>query len=82
MDTAEELCQEMAFRCVNAIAEDRIRDNPDAYFWSVAHNTCKSYYARKQPLSIDAYELGNVLTADTLSPEELQQLRQQNTFVE
>ena len=71
MDTAEELCQEMAFRCVNAIAEDRIRDNPDAYFWSVAHNTCKSYYARKEPLSIEAYELGNVLPADTLTPEEL-----------
>ena len=70
-NTAEELCQEMAFRCVNAIAEDRIRDNPDAYFWSVAHNTCKSYYARKEPLSIEAYELGSVLPADTLSPEEL-----------
>lgn len=69
-DTAEELCQEMAFRCVNAIHEERIRDNPDAYFWSVAHNVCKSYYARKEPLSIEAYELGNVLPADTLSPDE------------
>ncbi len=69
-DAAEELCQEMAFRCVSAIHEDRIQDNYDAYFWSVAHNTCKSYYARRQPLSIEAYELGNVLPADTLSLEE------------
>ena len=70
MNTAEELCQEMAFRCVHAIAEDRIRDNPDAYFWSVAHNTCKSYYARKQTLSIEAHDFGNVLSTETLSPEE------------
>ena len=70
-DTAEELAEEMAFRCVNAIAEGRIRDNHDAYFWSVAHNTCKSYYARRQNVSIEGHELGNVLHADTPSPEEL-----------
>ncbi len=77
MDTAEELCQEMAFRCVNAIAEDRIRDNPDAYFWSVAHNVCKSYYARKQPLSIEANALGDILTADTLSLEEATEISEE-----
>ena len=69
-DTAEELCQEMAFRCLNAIHEGRIKDNFDAYFWSVAHNTCKSYYARKQPISIEAAALGDILPADNLSLEE------------
>ncbi len=69
-DAAEELCQEMAFRCVSAIHENRIRDNYDAYFWSVAHNTCKSYYARRQPLSIEEHNLGNVLISDDRSPEE------------
>ena len=70
-DAAEELCQEIAFRCVNAIDGARIRDNPGAYFWSIAHNTCKSYYARKQPLSIEAHDLGNVLLSDACSPEEM-----------
>ena len=69
-DTAEELCQEMAFRCLNAIREGRIKDNPDAYFWSVAHNTCKSYYARKQPISLEASALGDILPADNFSLEE------------
>ncbi|MBR5870056.1 MAG: RNA polymerase sigma factor [Clostridia bacterium] len=70
-DTAEELCQEIAFRCVNAIEGARIRDNPDAYFWSIAHNTCKAYYARRQPISIEAHDLGNVLPSDARSPEEM-----------
>ena len=68
-DTAEELCQEMAFRCAAAIAEGRIRDNPDAYFWSIAHNTCKSYYARRQTLSIEEHNLGDVLISEERSPQ-------------
>jgi len=70
MDTAQELAQEMACRCVTAIAENRIRDNPDAYFWSVAHNTYKTYLARRQHISIEEHNLGAVLPSDDPPPEE------------
>lgn len=38
---AEELSQEIAFRAVKAISEDRIKENFDAYMWSIAHNMNK-----------------------------------------
>ena len=45
---AEELAQEIACRCVEAIEHNRIRDNFDAYMWSIAHNTYKTYLREKQ----------------------------------
>ena len=70
MDAAQELAQEMACRCVTAIAENRIRENPDAYFWSVAHNTYKTYLVRRQHISIEEHNLGAVLLSDDPPPEE------------
>lgn len=44
---AEELAQEIAYRCVEAIRKGRIRDNFNAYCWSVAYRTCRDFYRYK-----------------------------------
>ncbi|MBQ8576644.1 MAG: RNA polymerase sigma factor [Clostridia bacterium] len=71
--SAEELAQEIAFRCVTAISEGRIRENPDAYFRGVMYNTWKSHLTAKKnrPASLDAGDFGHFLPSDDESPEEI-----------
>ncbi len=50
---AEELAQEIAYQCVLAIDQGNIRDNFEAYIWSIAHNTYKRWCSRRRPFSLD-----------------------------
>ena len=45
---AEELAQEIACRCTEAIAVGKIRENFDAYLWSIAHNTYKHFLRERR----------------------------------
>jgi len=63
---AEELAQEIAFQCVLAIDQGKIKRNFNAYIWSIAHNTLKRWCSRRRPILLD--DQINCFT-NVLSPE-------------
>jgi len=72
---AEELAQEIAFQCVDAIHRGNIRSNFDAYIWSIAHNTYKRW-CRKSRLSTQDVDdgasiLSNIVSRDLPIVEQL-----------
>ena len=50
---AEELAQEIVFQAILAVNRGDIRDNFNAYIWSIAYNTFKRRCKRKVLLSLD-----------------------------
>lgn len=58
---AEELAQEIAYRCVEVIESGKIRENFDAYLWSVAHNTYKTWCRTKKKAAL-SLENDDILT--------------------
>lgn len=51
-DEAEELAQEISYQCVIAIEKGLIRDNFNAFIWSIAHNTFKNWCRKKSKLTL------------------------------
>lgn len=51
-DEAEELAQEICYQCVIAIEKGLIRDNYNAFIWSIAHNTFKNWCRKKSRLAL------------------------------
>ncbi len=45
---AEEMAQEIAYRCVEAISAEKIHGDFHAYVWSVAHNTYKNHLRNRE----------------------------------
>jgi len=53
VDQGEELSQEIAYQCILAIEKGNIKNNFEAFLWSIAHNTFKRWCGRKKALSLD-----------------------------
>lgn len=78
---AEELTQEMMYHCIRAIQNHDHIEDLNAFLWSIAHNTYKSWLYRNKRANAfyidDVFNIGQIIDQ---SPEVDTQLLQNETF--